>query len=143
MLEHPVAGEGTNFRQQLHLPALFLPPKLLQKLRQVIESLLRIRSDGLQNDPSAAVQIRTQHLENTCGGEAVVAFANEHFAGKGLHSADKLRRRPGVQAQFIHDFDFSPHEMITINDACPPARCGAKNAHDLSGPLPDYADIQF
>lgn len=53
----------------------------------------------------------------------LVAFADGDVRFELLHHAHELRRRPGVQTEFIHNFHFSPHEWAKID-------CGSRVSSD-------------
>ena len=93
---------------------LFLRLEFMQQRFQPVERPRRIGSDRFERDAQAAVQIGGEHFHDAVGGKLRVAFDDEYVAVELLHRAHEFRRRPRVEAEFIQNFDFSPHVMRKI-----------------------------
>ena len=110
---HPVE----RFPSALHVPVFFLLLELEEQLLQPIERLVRIGADGFDSNARPAIEIGAQHLENAVRREVFLPFPDGHLRAESVHTAHEFRRRTRVQTEWIQDFDFSPHDSDTINDA--------------------------
>lgn len=100
--------------------AFFLLLEIDEQFSKAFERLFRIRAYGFEFDPASAIEVSTQHLQDTTRREGFPLLTNSYFALKLLHRTDKLSRRSCVQPEFVQDLDFSPHVLINDDNALAP-----------------------
>ena len=104
-----MATEISEDQRKLAIGSFLLLPEFQQQRLQPSECFFRIATSGFEGDARAEIQIRREHFHDAARGKLRVAFDDENIAVEIAHGAHELRRWSCVQAEFIDNFDFSPH----------------------------------
>jgi hypothetical protein len=107
-------------------PQFFLSPgffiaKTQQQRFKLIKCLLLIRSDRLEDDTGAAIQIGSKHFQQAGGREILFASPNCDCALEPDHAPDKQRRGSRVQPELrslpsdVRNFSYSQPDRLNPN----------------------------
>lgn len=89
--------------------SFLLLPEFQQQRFQSGEGFFGVATAGFEGDSRAEIQVRGEHFHDAARGKTRFAFVDENIAVEIADGADELRGGSRVQAEFVDNFDFSPH----------------------------------